>query len=117
MRVVDNLCAPAREGAEENMKAAIRRSSLLFIFLLAVECSTKAQDKSLEAHLFGTLVDSSGAGVGEVQVTAQREGVAAASQLWKARIFERGKLQPKDSAGTVSGAIRARFFRNARLCS
>ena len=109
MRVVDNLCAPAREGAEENMKAAIRRSSLLFIFLLAFECSTKAQDKSLEAHLFGTLVDSSGAGVGEVQVTAQRAGVAAASQLWKAVSSSEGNY----SLRIPPGRYQVRFVRDS----
>jgi vitamin B12 transporter len=45
--------------------------------------SLQAQSTSSDARLFGTLLDSSGAGVADVQVSAQLEGNKNA-QLWKA---------------------------------
>jgi vitamin B12 transporter len=51
--------------------------------LLGISFSVQAQNNSSDAHLFGTLLDSSGAGVPNVHVTAQLEGGKNA-QLWKA---------------------------------
>jgi vitamin B12 transporter len=51
--------------------------------LLSISFSVQAQNNSSDAHLFGTLLDSSGAGVPNVHVTAQLEGGKNA-QLWKA---------------------------------
>ncbi len=60
---------------------------LLFFALPAVlfglSFSAQAQNNSSDAHLSGTLLDSSGAGVPNVLVTAQLEG-GKNSQLWKA---------------------------------
>jgi outer membrane cobalamin receptor len=64
------------------MKTTLLRFALLFFAVSLVGLSAQAQSKSTDAHLFGTLLDSSGAGVGDVHVTAQLEGVATA-QLWK----------------------------------
>src|SRR5208337_3002870 len=73
---------PAREGAEENMTANALRSAIFLLFFLAVSISAKAQNQSSNAHLSGTILDSSGAGIGAVNVTAQLEGNTTA-QLWK----------------------------------
>jgi vitamin B12 transporter len=51
--------------------------------LLGISFSVQAQNNSSDAHLSGTLLDSSGAGVPNVHVTAQLEGDKNA-QLWKA---------------------------------
>jgi vitamin B12 transporter len=58
------------------------RSAVFFLFFLAVGISAQAQNQPSDAHLFGTLLDSSGAAVAEVIVTAQLEGDATA-HLWK----------------------------------
>jgi vitamin B12 transporter len=59
------------------------RTSVFGLFFLAVSFSAQAIPQSQDAHLFGTLLDSSGAGVAQVNVTAQLENNTAA-QLWKA---------------------------------
>jgi vitamin B12 transporter len=60
------------------------RSAVFFLSLCFVAARLSAQaHQTSDAHLFGTLLDSSGAGVAEVNVTAQLEGNASA-QLWKA---------------------------------
>jgi len=64
------------------MKTTLLRFALLFFAVSLVGFSAQAQNDSTDAHLFGTLLDSSGAGVGDVHVTAQLEGVATA-QLFK----------------------------------
>ena len=64
------------------MKTTYLRTAFLFLFFLAVSFSVQAQNKASNAHLFGTLLDTSGAAVAEVNITAQLEGNANA-QLWK----------------------------------
>jgi vitamin B12 transporter len=66
------------------MKTTFLRTSFLFLLVLAVSFSSRAQSNSnsADAHLFGTLLDSSGAGIGGVNVTAQLEGNSTA-KLWK----------------------------------
>jgi vitamin B12 transporter len=64
------------------MKTTLLRFASLFFAVSLVGFSAQAQNDSTEAHLFGVLLDSSGAGVGEVHVTAQLEGDTAA-HLWK----------------------------------
>jgi vitamin B12 transporter len=61
------------------------RSAVFFLFFLAAGISASAQNQSQQqdAHLFGNLLDTSGAGVAAVNVTAQLEGNATA-QVWKA---------------------------------
>ncbi|MGB6685176.1 MAG: carboxypeptidase-like regulatory domain-containing protein, partial [Candidatus Acidiferrum sp.] len=65
------------------MKTTLLRSAFLFLAVLAVSFSAPAQNQSSYAHLFGTLLDSSGAAVAGISVTAQLEGGATA-QPWKA---------------------------------
>jgi vitamin B12 transporter len=66
------------------MKTTFLRTTFLFLLVLAVSFSSQAQrnSNSADAHLVGTLLDSSGAGIAGVKVAAQLEGNAAA-QLWK----------------------------------
>ena len=64
------------------MKITPLRTIFPFLFFLAVSFSVKAQNNSSDAHLFGTLLDSSGAAVGGVNVIAQLEGNTSA-HLWK----------------------------------
>ena len=65
------------------MKTTVLRSTFLLFAIVAISFASQAQDRSSDAHLFGTLLDSSGAGVGEVQITARLEAPAN-GQLWKA---------------------------------
>ncbi len=66
------------------MKTTLLRATFLFLAVFAVGFSVSAQNNSntTDAHLFGTLLDSSGAAVEGVTVTAQWEGHPTA-QLWK----------------------------------
>ncbi|HXJ05633.1 MAG TPA: TonB-dependent receptor [Candidatus Acidoferrum sp.] len=66
------------------MKIKILRIAFLFIAVFAVSFSSLAQDNSnsSDAHLFGSLLDSSGAAIGGVSVTAQVEGDTTA-RVWK----------------------------------
>jgi vitamin B12 transporter len=65
------------------MKTRLLLFLVLPAFFLCSNFSVQAQNTSSDAHLSGTLLDSSGAGVPNVQVTAQLEGDKNA-QLWKA---------------------------------
>jgi vitamin B12 transporter len=65
------------------MTANALRSALFLLFFLAPSISAQTQNQSSDAHLSGTILDSSGAGIGAVNVTAQLEGNLTA-QLWKA---------------------------------
>jgi vitamin B12 transporter len=65
------------------MKTTLLRFAVFTVFSFAVQFSSRAQEHSQDAHLSGTLLDSSGAGVAGVQVTARLEADSAA-QLWKA---------------------------------
>jgi vitamin B12 transporter len=56
------------------MKTRILRSFVFSAVFLAASFSSQAQNDSSKAQLFGVLLDSSGAGVGRIQVIAQREG-------------------------------------------
>ncbi|HZV86891.1 MAG TPA: TonB-dependent receptor [Candidatus Binatus sp.] len=63
-----------------------KRLLLFFVLpaaLLGISFSVQAQNNSSDAHLFGTLLDSSGAGVPNVHVTTDLEGDKN-SHLWKA---------------------------------
>ena len=70
------------------MKTYVCRFAVLAVFFLAVQFSSQAQQQSQpqehsqDAHLSGTLLDSSGAGVGGVEITARLEADASA-QVWK----------------------------------
>ncbi len=65
------------------MKSTVFRTAFLFFAVSLAGFSAQAQNNSSDAHLYGNLLDSSGAGVGGVHVTAQLEG-AAAAPLWNA---------------------------------
>lgn len=83
------------------------RSAVFFLFFLAISFSASAQNQSSDAHLFGTLLDASGAGVASVNVTAQREGNTTA-QLWKANSSADGAY----SLAIPSGRYRVSFERS-----
>jgi vitamin B12 transporter len=70
----DNLQAPAREGAEDKMKSQFFRAFVFLSLFFAVHFTLFAQNDATSAHLYGNLVDSSGAGVGEVRISAHLEG-------------------------------------------
>lgn len=63
------------------MKTIILRLVVLSFFVLAFSFSSPAQSNPQDAHLAGTITDSSGEEVFGVRVSAQREGVAS-TQLW-----------------------------------
>ncbi len=65
------------------MNSHALRTAVFSLCFLAVSFSAQAIPQSQDAHLFGSLLDSSGAGVAEVNVTAQLENNKTA-QLWKA---------------------------------
>ncbi len=65
------------------MKIRLLLFFVLPAVLLGISFSAQAQNNSADAHLSGTLLDSSGAGVPNVHVTAQLEADKNA-QLWKA---------------------------------
>ena len=58
-------------------------SLVLFSLFFVIPSILAAQNNSPDAHLTGTLLDSSGGGVGSVQVTAQLEG-ATKADTWSA---------------------------------
>ena len=74
------------------------RTQALFLFLassLVLFCSSspaQSQSNSSDATVFGTLLDASGAGVGDVHVTAALESKNAA-QLWKATSATDGRYR------------------------
>jgi vitamin B12 transporter len=65
------------------MKTTLLKTVFLFLAVFAFSFCTPAQNESSDAHLSGILLDSSGAAVAGVIVTAQWQGNSA-SQLWKA---------------------------------
>jgi len=83
------------------------RTSVLFLFFLAVSFSAQAIPQSQDAHLFGSLLDSSGAGVAQVNVTAQLENNTTA-QLWKANSSTDGAY----SLSIPAGRYRVTFERS-----
>ncbi len=62
------------------MKSTIRRSAFLAFLIFAVSFSSQAQSDS-SAHLSGTVLDSSGAAVPGVRITAQLENAANSATL------------------------------------
>lgn len=65
------------------MKTTLLRTLFLSFAVFALSFSLAAQSTTPEAHLSGVLLDSSGAGVGGVQVTARPEGLPN-PQTWSA---------------------------------
>src|ERR1700737_806746 len=63
--------APAREGAEEEMKLlGFFRFFILLLVFLSCQTSPLAQNNSADAAISGTIVDSTGSAIGGVAVTA-----------------------------------------------
>jgi len=78
-----NLQLP-RERERRQMKTPVlQKLFLLCCPRLYSASSSLAQSDIPDAHLLGTLLDASGAGVGRVRVTAQLEGVSDA-RVWAA---------------------------------
>ena len=63
------------------MSSTFRRSAFLVFHIFTVSFSLQAQSDSPVAHLSGTLLDSSGAGVPGVRITAQLEKAPSAKPL------------------------------------
>jgi vitamin B12 transporter len=63
------------------MSSTLRRAAFLVFLAFAVSFSLQAQSDSPAAHLSGTLLDSSGAGVPGVRITARLENAPNAAPL------------------------------------
>jgi vitamin B12 transporter len=89
------------------MNPHVLRTTVFSLFFLAVSFSAQAIPQSQDAHLFGSLLDSSGGGIAQVNVTAQLENTTTA-QLWKA-------ISSTDGAYSLTvppGRYRVRFERS-----
>jgi len=62
------------------MKTYVLRFAVLAVFFFASQFSTQAQQHSQEAQLSGTVLDSSGAAVGGVEITGRIDGTASAAE-------------------------------------
>ncbi|PYU69492.1 MAG: hypothetical protein DMG49_13180 [Acidobacteria bacterium] len=71
------------------MKTTVLRTAFLSFLVFAVRIFLEAQTNSSSARLFGTLLDTSGAGVGGARVTARLESVSDA-HVWAAASSEDG---------------------------
>jgi vitamin B12 transporter len=89
------------------MKTLLRLSPLLFV-ILSVGFSSQAQENSSKAHLSGTLSDTHGGGIGDVQVQVRMEG-SANSQTWSAKSSPGGEY----SLELPAGRYRVQFTRLA----
>jgi vitamin B12 transporter len=65
------------------MKTTLLRTSFSALLVFAFSCSFHAQSNSPDAHLSGSVLDASGAGIAGVQVTAHLDG-ARNPQKWTA---------------------------------
>ncbi|HYL61743.1 MAG TPA: TonB-dependent receptor [Candidatus Methylomirabilis sp.] len=88
------------------MKTTLLRFAFLIFAVFAVRFSSQAQNNASDAHLFGTLLDSSGAGVGDVQIAARLEAGSDA-QFWKATSSTDGAY----SLSVPPGRYRVSFQR------
>jgi vitamin B12 transporter len=89
------------------MKTRLLLFLVLPAVLLGISFSAQAQNNPSEAHLSGTLLDSSGAGVPNVRVTAYLEG-GKNDQLWKASSTTDGAY----SLSVPSGHYHVSFERS-----
>ena len=80
------------------MKTAVFATAFLFIAGSLLTLSSSAQSNSSDAHLYGTLIDASGAGVGGVQVSARRQGPPNA-RTWSALSAATGEYSFSVPAG------------------
>ena len=88
------------------MKTALLCSAFFSFAVLVVPISLRAQSNSQPAHLSGTLTDSNGGGVGDVQVQARMEG-SLNSHTWSTQSSPSGEY----SLDLPSGRYRLRFTR------
>jgi len=88
------------------MKTTLLPTVSLFIAAFVLSTSSPAQSNSPDAHLSGTLIDASGAGVGGVQVIARPEGQPNA-QTWSAISTAVGEY----SLSLPAGRYRVQFNR------
>src|SRR5690348_1938142 len=89
------------------------RSALLSLAVLVLCISLQAQSNSQLAHLSGTLTDSSGSGVDDVQIQAKAEGSPNSQstnpQTWSAKSSSGGEY----SLDLPSGRYRVQFTRSS----
>jgi len=99
--------APAREGAEDEMKlrGSLRFFILLFVFL-SCKTSSLAQNSSADAAISGTIVDATGGAIGGVLATATREG-----ETGRVAASATSKADGSYSLGVPAGRYRVRFVR------
>ena len=90
------------------MKPTIRRFAFLAFFFLVPVFFLQAQSDSHLAHLSGTLLDSSGAGVPGVRITAQPDGSPNAAPLTTTSAND-GSY----SLDVLPGRYRFRFIRES----
>lgn len=88
-------------------------SAFLVLAVLVISISLRAQSNSQLANLTGTLTDSSGAGVGDVQIQAKAEGALNSqspnSQTWSAKSHSNGEY----SLDLPPGRFRVQFARSS----
>jgi outer membrane cobalamin receptor len=89
------------------MKISLR-SAFLSLAVLAVSISLQAQTNSPLARLSGSLTDSNGGGVGDVQVQARLEG-SANPQIWPAKSSPTGEY----SLDLPAGRYRVQFTHSS----
>lgn len=90
------------------MKIKSIRSIVFSAVFLAASFSAKAQNDSSNAYLSGSLTDSSGAGVGEIQITADREGDTPGVS-WKTKSAADGSYK----ISMAPGRYRISFHRDS----
>jgi len=100
-----NLRADSWFGALNYLNGLVA-PSFLFIAGSVLTLSSQAQSNSSDAHLYGTLIDATGAGVGDVQVTARPEGPPNA-RTWSALSTATGEY----SFSVPAGRYRVQFNR------
>lgn len=88
------------------MKTALLRAAFFSLAVLGTGISLQAQNNSQPARLSGTLSDSNGGGIGDVQVQARRQG-SANSQTWSAKSWSGGEY----SLDLPAGRYRVQFAR------
>ena len=89
------------------------RSAFLILAVLVLSSSSQAQGNMQLAHLSGTLTDSSGSGIGDVQIQAKLEGSPNSqsrnSQTWSAKSSSNGEY----FLDLPPGRYRVQFTRSS----
>src|ERR1700681_2042928 len=96
--------APAREGAEDEMKLReLLRFLVLLLVFLSCKTSSLAQNNSGDAAISGTIVDATGGVIGGVGVTATPEG-----QAGRVVASATSKADRSYALGVLAGRYRVR---------